>query len=50
VSAAQFCCDAQRKSAVAWELIRASELASLGQFDFDPQLDLGQDRIETRVA
>ena len=35
---------------VARELIRASELASLGQFDFDPQLDLGQDRIEAQVA
>jgi hypothetical protein len=27
-----------------------SELASFSQFDFDPQLDLGQDRIETRIA
>ena len=27
-----------------------SELAGLGQLDLNPQLDLGQDRIETGVA
>ena len=26
------------------------ELASLGQFDLDPQFDLGQHRIEARIA
>ena len=28
----------------------ALELTGFGQFDLDPQLDLGQDRIEARVA
>ena len=42
--------DARRKSVAASEWIQASELAGLGQFDFDPQLDFGQDRIEARVA
>lgn len=50
VSAARSRCEAQCKSVAARELIRTSGLAGLGQLDFDPQLDLGQDRIEARVA
>ena len=30
--------------------LTASELAGLGQFDFDPKLDFGQHRIEAGVA
>ena len=28
----------------------ALELTGFGQLDFDPQFDLGQDRVEARVA